>query len=278
MDYKLKNRDGIETTYIKEKIKIPAATGDSMVVFTQGEVQPEKAVTIAENGTTEVTPDAGYGSVKKVGVTVEVPATKPDWQENDPNSQGYIQNRPGAYDVLSPAIEWDGNMDGKTVVSLGDVGNFSDPKLVKVSDEFIYADQLIGKTPKYTSTQIKEGQPQVLDFPMDKSNTLQDNLDTGATVTFVTLGSGDDAAYLVFSLNQPNEDLGIPEAGTYFGDFIVFANSVHTSLLPAREKTVKLPAKYIDDALLSEIASMKTLIESYGERLNALEGKTKEAT
>ena len=74
MDYKLKNRDGVETTYTKDKIKIPAATGDSMVVFTQGEVQQEKAVTIAENGTTEVIPDAGYGSVKKVGVTVDVPA------------------------------------------------------------------------------------------------------------------------------------------------------------------------------------------------------------
>ena len=74
MDYKLKNREGVETTYTKEKLKIPAATGDSMVVFTQGEVQSEKAVTITENGTTEVTPDAGYGSVKKVGVTVNVPA------------------------------------------------------------------------------------------------------------------------------------------------------------------------------------------------------------
>jgi hypothetical protein len=74
VDYKLKNREGVETTYTKEKLKIPAATGDSMVVFTQGEVQSEKAVTITENGTTEVTPDAGYGSVKKVGVTVNVPA------------------------------------------------------------------------------------------------------------------------------------------------------------------------------------------------------------
>lgn len=278
MGFKLKDGSGVEHTYDQTKLKIPAATGDSMVVFTQGEVQQEKAVTIAENGTTEVIPDAGYGSVKKVGVTVDVPATKPDWQENDPNSQGYIQNRPGAYDVISPSIEWDGNTDGKTVVSLGDLGSFTNVKLVKVSDEFIHADQLIGKTLKYTSTQIKEGQSQVLDFPMDKSNTLQEDLDTGATATFVTLGSGDDMAYLFFSLNQPYEALGIPEAGTYFGDFIVVANSMHTSLLPAREGAVKLPAKYIDDALLSEIASMKTIIESYGERLNALEGKTKEAT
>lgn len=81
MDYKLKNRDGVETTYTKEKLKIPAATGDSMVVFTQGEVQAEKTVTITENGTTEVIPDAGYGSVKKVGVTVDVPTSAPVLQK-----------------------------------------------------------------------------------------------------------------------------------------------------------------------------------------------------
>lgn len=203
---------------------------------------------------------------------------QPDWNQNDETAKDYVKNRPGAYDVIYPTIEWDGNTDGKTVVSLGDIGSFSNVKMVKVSDEFICADQLIGKTLKYTSTQIKEGQSQVLDFPMDKSNTLQEDLDTGAKATFVALSSGDDMVFWVFSLNQPDEDLGFPEAGTYFGDFILFMNSIHTSLLPASEKAVKLPAKYIDDALLSEITSMKTLIESYGERLNTLEGKTKEAT
>lgn len=74
MDYKLKNRDGVETTYAKDKIKIPAATGDSMVVFTQGEAQAEKTVDINANGAFTVEPDAGYSSVKKVSGTVNVPA------------------------------------------------------------------------------------------------------------------------------------------------------------------------------------------------------------
>lgn len=74
MDYKLKNRDGVETTYTKEKLKIPAATGDSMAVFTQGEAQAEKTVDIAENGAFTVEPDAGYSFVKKVSATVAVPA------------------------------------------------------------------------------------------------------------------------------------------------------------------------------------------------------------
>lgn len=74
MDYKLRNRDGVETTYAKDKIKIPAATGDSMVVFTQGEAQAEKTVDINANGAFTVEPDAGYSSVRKVNAKVNVPA------------------------------------------------------------------------------------------------------------------------------------------------------------------------------------------------------------
>ena len=79
MDYKLKNRDGVETTYTKEKLKIPAATGDSMVVFTQGEAQAEKTVDINANGAFTVEPDAGYSFVKKVSGTVAVPG--PDFSQ-----------------------------------------------------------------------------------------------------------------------------------------------------------------------------------------------------
>lgn len=85
MDYKLKNRDGVETTYTKDKIKIPAATGDSMVVFTQGEAQTEKTVDIAKNGAFTVEPDAGYAFIKKVSATVAVPAPEPVLQEKSVN-------------------------------------------------------------------------------------------------------------------------------------------------------------------------------------------------
>lgn len=74
MDYKLKDRDGVETTYAKDKIKIPAATGDSMVVFTEGEAQAEKTVDINANGAFTVEPDAGHSFMKKVRGTVAVPA------------------------------------------------------------------------------------------------------------------------------------------------------------------------------------------------------------
>lgn len=70
MDYKLKNRDGVETTYTKEKLKIPAATGDSMVVFTQGEAQAEKKVTIVLAGLDDITPDSGFDYMGKVNAFV----------------------------------------------------------------------------------------------------------------------------------------------------------------------------------------------------------------
>lgn len=98
MDYKLKNRDGVETTYTKDKIKIPAATGDSMVVFTQGETQAEKTVNITKNGTFSVEPDAGYAFIKKVSGTVAVPAPEPVLQEKSVNitSNGQTSVTPDA--------------------------------------------------------------------------------------------------------------------------------------------------------------------------------------
>lgn len=73
MDYKLKDREGVETTYTKEKLKIPAATGDSMVVFTQGEVQEEKTVPLYSSPSdTIVLPDAGFDSIKRIRCEVRV--------------------------------------------------------------------------------------------------------------------------------------------------------------------------------------------------------------
>lgn len=98
MDYKLKNRDGVETTYTKDKIKIPAATGDSMVVFTQGEAQAEKTVDINANGAFTVEPDAGYSFVKKASGTVAVPTPEPVLQEKSVNitSNGQTSVSPDA--------------------------------------------------------------------------------------------------------------------------------------------------------------------------------------
>lgn len=98
MDYNLKDRDGVETTYTKDKLKIPAATGDSMVVFSQGEAQAEKTVDIAKNGAFTVEPDAGYSFVKRVSGTVAVPTPEPILQEKSVNitSNGQTSVSPDA--------------------------------------------------------------------------------------------------------------------------------------------------------------------------------------
>lgn len=98
MDYKLKNRDGVETTYTKDKLKIPAATGDSRVVFSQGEAQAEKTVDIAKNGAFTVEPDEGFAFVKKVSGTVAVPAPEPVLQQKALNitSNGQTSVSPDA--------------------------------------------------------------------------------------------------------------------------------------------------------------------------------------
>ena len=44
----------------------------------------------------------------------------PDWNQNDPQAEDYIKNRPGGYDIPSTVdISWDGDMTGKESIQLG---------------------------------------------------------------------------------------------------------------------------------------------------------------
>lgn len=70
---KLKDGTGAEIDYTGvPKIKIPAADGGSDVIFQLPPTMQEKSVSITSNGTTEVTPDAGYDAMTKVTVTTNV--------------------------------------------------------------------------------------------------------------------------------------------------------------------------------------------------------------
>lgn len=44
----------------------------------------------------------------------------PDWNQNDPQAEDYIKNRPGGYDIPSTVdISWDGDMTGKETIQFG---------------------------------------------------------------------------------------------------------------------------------------------------------------
>lgn len=106
MDYKLKNRDGVETTYTKEKLKIPAATGDSMVVFTQGELQEDKYVKVTENLSFDIVPDPGYSGLKKASVSMQVPIPALEEERNWSITQnGTVTLEPnGGYDGMRKVV------------------------------------------------------------------------------------------------------------------------------------------------------------------------------
>lgn len=75
-DIKLKDRNDNETTYTGvSKLKVPAADGGEDVVFQLPPTLQKKTVSVTENGTTEITPDAGSDALSAVELTVNVQAT-----------------------------------------------------------------------------------------------------------------------------------------------------------------------------------------------------------
>ena len=70
MAYKLKDRNNVETVYSKDKLKIPADTGEGMIVFSKGEAEAEKRKTIVLAGFDDITPDSGFDFMGKANVFV----------------------------------------------------------------------------------------------------------------------------------------------------------------------------------------------------------------
>ena len=160
----------------------------------------------------------------------EPATTTPDWNQNDEAASDYIKNRPGGYTVNYPAlnIEWDGVIGDRVVVDLGS------EKAVKVSDEILKVEQLVGGTISVkkgdTSNAVSITDDKIVNF----GNGIYSFGDAGISVNkapanFVDLDTG--AVVAVF-----------PETGVYF---VYVSNSVYVSslALPAKSVIVPIPGE-----------------------------------
>lgn len=167
-DIVLKTIDGTQNTYQNvDKIAIPTPDGNT-AIFTEGQavsktVEPNFAsgdmtVPISDGElVTKLTvkkPEALISDniVKDVEIagivgTGNTSSAAPDWLQNDPTQQDYIKNRPGGYiaDYEPITLEFDGNEDGKTVITIYEEPDFIQ-KIIKVSDLFFTKEQLVGAT------------------------------------------------------------------------------------------------------------------------------------
>lgn len=104
MDYKLKDRNSEETIYTKDKLKIPAATGEGMVVFTQGKVQSSVLVTLDAGDIGKqktVLPGSNYSAMKKcivgLNLTTQQPTAPSDWRFTVNGGSIWVEGPSGYY-------------------------------------------------------------------------------------------------------------------------------------------------------------------------------------
>lgn len=155
---------------------------------------------------------------------------KPDWHQNNSTASDYIKNRPGGYTVNYPAlnIEWDGVIGDRVAVDSGEI------KFVKVSDEILKAEQLVGG-----AFSIKQG---------DISDAISITDDT-----IINLGNGNyifirgGVSVNKAPANLPHPQTGavmavLPETGVYF---MYMSDSAYTSslTLPAKSVIVPIPGE-----------------------------------
>lgn len=75
-----------------------------------------------------------------------------DWNENDPTSASYVQNRTHWVEIIEGNAEFDGNLTGREFIQAAD-----DLYFVKMSSTFLTEQELIGRTIKmYTPDEIQE--------------------------------------------------------------------------------------------------------------------------
>ena len=148
-----------------------------------------------------------------------------DYAQNDETQMDYIKNRPGGYYQTVPAIniQWDGVVGDKPNADAGRT------IFVKVSDEILTADRVIGATA--VSVRGAESQSLILSEDQIMSGDgfmMANNAILSCSKTTVEMGGG---------------ILTFPETGTYFGYVAVAGMYVSSLTKPETQELVPIPGE-----------------------------------
>ena len=164
---------------------------------------------------------------------VQIPAkyldlATPDYYQNDATKPDYIKNRPGGYYQTVPGVDitWDGIIGDRPKAQL-DEGMY----LVKVSDEILTADRVIGST--VVSVQGAESQSRILS---------EDRIMSGDG--FIAAESA------IISCSKTTVEISgmpltLPETGTYFAYTEEYGETAYISSLtkPGTQELVPIPGE-----------------------------------
>lgn len=153
-----------------------------------------------------------------------------DYTQNDATKPDYIKNRPGGYYQTVPGVDitWDGVIGDRPKVQQ-DEGMY----LVKVGDEVLAAEQLVGAT--VVRVQGAENQSQILS---------EDQIMSGDGVILVVTNS------VILSCSKTTVEMGVetltlPETGTYFAYMEQDGEATYISGLtkPEKQELVPIPGE-----------------------------------
>ena len=155
--------------------------------------------------------------------------TQSDYTQNDATQPDYIKNRPGGYYQTVPGVDiiWDGVIGDRPKAQMEEV-----VYLVKVGDEVLAAEQLVGAT--VTMVEGSENTSMVL---------LEDNVMSGDGFVMETQGaiiSGSKTTFEIYG-----RSLTLPETGTYFIYREQDGNKMYVSGLtkPETQELVPIPGE-----------------------------------
>ena len=206
----------------------------------------------------DYTGDEVNSAIKKVLDGQVSGGTQSDYTQNDATQPDYIKNRPGGYYQTVPAIniQWDGVVGDKPNAVIG--GNI----VVKVSDEILTAEQIIGAT----AVMVRGAESKSMILSEDRIRSgdgfiVAESAIISCSKTTVEMGGG---------------ILTLPETGTYFaytekGGYKAYVSSLTKpetqELVPIpgeltnikggydlAGKKVLLPKEYVEQPKLSNVA------------------------